>query len=88
MKKEILIVSRKRVAAILLLLGGCMAIHAQEEIPEATVLSEEAPADSAFADSIGKEVESALSAQPLPKKVHTDWSTWRPNPQRALWLAL
>lgn len=65
-----------------------MAIHAQEEIPEATVLSEEAPADSAFADSIGKEVESALSAQPLPKKVHTDWSTWRPNPQRALWLAL
>ena len=65
-----------------------MAIHAQEEIPEATVLSEEAPADSAFADSIGKEMQSALSAQPLPKKVHTDWSAWRPNPQRALWLAL
>jgi len=29
--------------------------------------------------------DSALTAMPTPKR---DWATWKPNPQRALWLAL
>jgi hypothetical protein len=68
---------------------GCLTAIAQEEVTaEATAAQQEAPADSVFADSIGREVTAALAEKPLPKKVRTDWSTWRPNPQRALWLAL
>lgn len=50
-------------------------------------------------DSIAAAVNSMISALPLmesttgaedlkPKRQPRDWSTWRPNPQRALWLAL
>jgi len=30
----------------------------------------------------------ALTTDSVAKKVKKDWSTWRPNPKRALWLAL
>ena len=29
-----------------------------------------------------------MTAMPKPQKARRDWTTWRPNPQRALWLAL
>ena len=70
------------------MVGSLTAIAQEEVTTEAAAPFDEAPADSAFADSISREVQSALTEKPLPKKVRTDWSTWRPSPQRALWLAL
>ncbi len=40
-------------------------------------------------DSAELKAASLLSADSLPgKRQKRDWSTWRPNPQRALWLAV
>ena len=33
-------------------------------------------------------VKPAMNADTLVRQSRRDWSTWRPNPQRALWLAL
>ena len=48
-------------------------------------------ADSLLADTVSgdtlKSQFSMLNVQP-PKSKRRDWSTWRPEPQRALWLAL
>lgn len=42
-------------------------------------------ADSALNTSV---VVNASQAEQLPMKEKRDWTTWKPNPQRALWLAL
>ena len=89
MKQKILKSYRRQTIVALLLMVGCLTAIAQEEVTtEAAAPLDEAPADSVFADSISREVQSAIAQKPLPKKVRTDWSAWRPNPQRALWLAL
>lgn len=36
----------------------------------------------------GNDVESPSLAKAKERASHRDWSTWRPNPKRALWLAL
>lgn len=36
----------------------------------------------------GSDVESPSLAKAKERASHRDWSTWRPNPKRALWLAL
>jgi hypothetical protein len=44
-------------------------------------------ADSLFADSVQKQLSIMTEANP-PLKVQKDWNKWRPDPKRALWLAI
>ena len=82
--KHIIQITGKRIAVIItLLLGSLSCIQAQDAAPVDSIIS-----DSLFADSVSKDIQSALADEPLPKKTPRDWSAWRPNPQRALWLAL
>lgn len=49
-----------------------------------------AEADSAMLEDV-KTIERAAAEMPvpeLPRREKRDWNTWRPNPQRALWLAM
>ena len=47
---------------------------------------------ASFADSVCQQADSLAAASLLKKKkkikMPRDWSTWRPNPQRAMWLAM
>lgn len=49
-------------------------------------------ADTAHREAVGTEasdiVELNLAADTVPARRGRDWATWRPNPKRALWLAL
>jgi len=67
---------------VLVLLSGTGILSAQEVIPADSI-----PSDSAFADSIGRQLSIMVdtATKVKPKK---EWSNWRPNPKRALWLAL
>jgi len=73
---------RRLTILILVLLAGTGALPAQETLPVDSI-----PSDSAYTDSIGKQIAMTLDEN-LPAKVSKDWSTWRPNPKKALWLAL
>jgi len=46
------------------------------------------PADSVFADSISRQIALAVDSTAGKGKQRRDWTSWRPDPQRALWLAL
>lgn len=72
----------RQLAFFVLMLLPRGILFAQETIPVDSI-----PSDSLFADSIGKQL-SAMVDNAIPAKPSKDWSTWRPNPQRALWLAL
>ena len=88
---------------VVLLLGGAFAIHAQteEEAPRDSIMadsingrsSESHPSSLedgrvATDEDEVNELHLAIANEPLVKKVPKDWSTWKPDPQRALWLAL
>ena len=50
-----------------------------------------APMDSIAREDaalLQEDTTSVVVAKPEKKRVPRDWSTWKPNPQRALWLAL
>lgn len=78
-----------------------LAVAANDTIPERVALPDDslksvlASADTVLADDIhriGEDAAAASMVQTVPetggKAAKRDWSTWRPNPQRALWLAL
>ena len=50
-------------------------------------LIEDHSTDSLFADSLQKQLNTMVQATP-PLKVKKDWTTWKPDPKRALWLAI
>ena len=52
-------------------------------VPDADQVQDTVPTIVATGDSIG-----LLSGQVAVPKAHRDWATWKPDPQRALWLAL
>lgn len=66
----------------LVLLSGTGILSAQEVVPVDSI-----PLDSAFADSISKKL-SVMVDTAMKVKPNKDWSTWHPDPKRALWLAL
>ena len=66
--------------ALLLWSGGILL--AQETMPADSI-----PLDSLLTDGIGKQL-SMMTDNIKPIKTPKDWTTWTPNPQRALWLAL
>ena len=68
---------RKLTAMVLMLVASTGLLSAQESVPT----------DSVPADSIRQQV-SLLTDTTMHIKAPKDWAAWRPNPQRALWLAL
>jgi hypothetical protein len=82
---------RKRLAVILVLLGACLGIFAQTET-DSIVVEPDVLLDSIVAelDTMQPNLSLALpdTTVTLSKKPKRDWTTWKPNPQRALWLAL
>ena len=71
---------------------GCANTQAQQVVPDSIVAVIDSmfaamPADSA---AIADSAQAILSTADLPKlkRQARDWATWRPDPQRALWLAL
>ena len=84
-------------SALFILHHSCFIVtsSAQTEVTDSIVMALDsmynamgtaAPEDSGISEISGK---SELSGEPgKPKVSGRDWSTWRPDPQRALWLAL
>jgi hypothetical protein len=65
-----------------LMLWSGETLLAQETMPADSI-----PSDSLLADSIDRQL-SMMTDITKPVKTPKDWTTWTPNPQRALWLAL
>ena len=57
---------------------------------DSALLRDLAPLDTVAApdSSLHKALQMALKEDPVKTKKKRDWSTWTPNPKRALWLAL
>jgi len=75
---------RRAFIAVFFLLAGLQGLSAQEKTDSMLVVDSlrqtvAAAPKTLFVDSIAKSKKAKM-----PK----DWSTWRPNPKRALWLAL
>ena len=97
MRHSIQIINRRSVAVILLLLTVITGFAQEaDDVPEdstfvissdADSLLLESRADSLFADSVQKQLSIMAEANP-PLKVQKDWNKWRPDPKRALWLAI
>ncbi len=64
-----------------LLFFGAAGASAQTDSPTIS------PTDSTAIHS-GDSLSVLISKGELPKKARRDWSAWRPDPKRALWLAL
>ena len=79
---------RKALATLLLLVATMTAAQAQTD----SISKALEPMDSiAVVDMQTLETERATSVvvdSNRVKKPKRDWNTWRPNPKRALWLAL
>lgn len=78
-----------------------MAVHAvllispaeaQTEVPDSIVMAVDSMFEAMQADTAA--IEDSLKHivpmvhERIPKKAERDWDNWRPDPQRALWLAL
>ena len=102
MKRDICIAVRILLLTCILMLAGVQRTSAQveDEVPidSITRLLDKIPVDSIdllkeqILSTISDEKESSVVIDSvmhaLSKKVKKDWSQWRPDPQRALWLAL
>ena len=69
------------------------AANAQTEVPDSLVqvldsLYEALPKDTAVVIEGLEEGVSLVASQVAPVRSGRDWATWKPDPQRALWLAL
>ena len=76
-----------RLIAIITTLAMALTCHAQEE---AEIVSDTLQAKEAvtISDTLHTDEVSIVVDKVKPVKAPRDWSTWKPNPQRALWLAL
>ena len=66
---------------------------AQNEVSDSIVMAidsmyEAMAVDTAAISDTIKHMKSIVELDPPTMKAKRDWNTWRPNPQRALWLAL
>ena len=89
-----------RLSALLLAFLLCGAAHSQTELPDSIIQAIDSmynamPEADRLPDFEGADVDSLLGGKALDlPEVGTDitsqrdWATWRPDPQRALWLAL
>jgi hypothetical protein len=71
-----------------------LSVSAQTEVPDSIVMAidsmyEAMAVDTAAISDTIKHMKSVVELDPITiKKKERDWSTWRPDPQRALWLGL
>ena len=73
-----------------------LTASAQTETPDSVVMAIDSLYNQMMTDSLVQEAElDTLGEVPFlteqkvkPAKEKRDWNTWRPNPQKALWLAL
>jgi len=56
--------------------------------PDSVLMQQLEQLDTVTAKDFSKLQTPAMHTDTLIRKARRDWSTWRPNPQRALWLAL
>ena len=91
-----IIAQARRLLVAVLLVMGMGSARAQQVATDSLVAVMDSmynamPTDSALMaiDSLREEVqENVWPELPKLKKMGRDWTTWKPNPQRALWLAL
>ena len=76
-----------RLFVIIATLAMALTCHAQEK---AELVTDTLRTDVVVTDTLRTDEASIMvdSTQQARVKVPRDWSTWKPNPQRALWLAL
>ena len=76
-----------RLFVIIATLAMALTCHAQEK---AELVTDTLRTDVVVTDTLRTDEASIMvdSTQQAKVKVPRDWSTWKPNPQRALWLAL
>ena len=84
MRRYIEIITRRSVAVILLLLT---TVTSSAQVADDVPADSLEVADSLLADSLQKQLSVMADANP-PLKVQKNWNTWKPDPKRALWLAL
>lgn len=86
---------RAIVIAVLMLIGGLSSFaQSATDVDSTFVVSSDSvllqqlmAADTVAMNDTTSQILNALTQEsPTPKK--RDWATWKPNPQRALWLAL
>ncbi|MBR6320258.1 MAG: hypothetical protein IKR50_07455 [Prevotella sp.] len=92
-----------RLLAVALVALAALQVHAQAgvsamadslaQVPDSLVqaldsLYEAMPKDTAVVVDGVEQGASLVAQQAVPKGQGRDWSKWRPNPQKALWLAL
>ena len=75
-----------RLFLIIFMLTMALTAHAQEVAEQVDVMP--LPDIQAENDTLSTDEVSIMIDSTKQVKVPRDWSTWRPNPQRALWLAL
>lgn len=56
--------------------------------PDSVLLQQLQQLDTIAVNDSMRLVKPAMNADTLVQRARQDWSTWRPDPQRALWLAL
>ena len=56
--------------------------------PDSVLLQQLQQLDTMAVNDSMRLVKPAMNADTLVQRARQDWSTWRPDPQRALWLAL
>ncbi len=74
-----------RLVATLMLLTAAITGQAQNIIVGDSIAEKQAPADTIMADPV--EMGRFFAADTLAKP-RRDWAKWRPNPKRAMWLAI
>lgn len=89
----------KRVSVV----GKCLLFHlitflplsvsAQVEVPDSIIMAVDSmfnamPADTVVMRDTIEQATLTFVKNEKPLKAERDWSTWKPDPQRALWLAL
>ena len=72
---------------------SCLSLHAQTELPDSLMreveeLVEQIAADTATVIDVQSKGVSLVAEQVAPVRTKRDWTTWTPDPQRALWLAM
>jgi hypothetical protein len=70
-----------------------ISVSAQEEVPDSIIMAIDSmynamPTDTVVMRDTIAQATLTFVKDEKPLKMERDWSTWRPNPQRALWLAL
>ena len=96
MRGEWKLIGRRGLVTYFLFVVGLVGVTAQTEetdttfaiTPDSVFLQQLQQLDKLATNDSIRLVKPAMNADTLTRQGHRDWSIWRPDPQRALWLAL